>query len=52
MRRSMSMPEIVTLHVQFRVVKRSGLKETQTPDGVVQPRRTDGAPVKVLARAS
>lgn len=44
-------PETVTLHVPFRVVKRGGRKEMQMPDGAVQPRRTDSALVKALARA-
>ena len=35
----------------FRVVKRAGRKETQRPDGAVQPRRTDTSLVKALARA-
>ena len=44
-------PETVTLHVPFRVVKRGGRKEMQMPDSAVQPRRTDSALVKALARA-
>jgi len=44
-------PEIVTLHVPFRVVKRGGRKEMQMPDGAAQPRRTDSTLVKALARA-
>ena len=44
-------PETVTLHVPFRVVKRGGRKEMQLPDRVVQPRRTDSTLVKALARA-
>ena len=46
-----AIPDTVTLHVPFRVVKRSGCKEMQLPDGAVQPRRTDSALVKALARA-
>ena len=44
-------PDIVTLHVPFRVVKRGGRKEMQLPEGVKQPRRTDSTLVKALARA-
>ena len=44
-------PETVTLHVPFRVVKRGGRKEMQLPEGATQPRRTDSALVKALARA-
>lgn len=51
MTRGTPVPETVTLHVPFRVVKRGGRKEMQLPDGAVQPRRTDSALVKALARA-
>jgi hypothetical protein len=44
-------PDTVTLHVPFRIVKRGGRKEMQLPDGATQPRRTDSALVKALARA-
>lgn len=44
-------PDTVTLHVPFRVVKRGGRKEMQLPDCVKQPRRTDSTLVKALARA-
>ena len=44
-------PDTITLHVPFRVVKRGGRKEIQLPDSVKQPRRTDSALVKALARA-
>lgn len=44
-------PDIVTLHVPFRVVQRGGRKEMQLPEGVKQPRRTDSTLVKALARA-
>ncbi|MDO6588303.1 hypothetical protein Q4543_22680 [Salipiger sp. 1_MG-2023] len=44
-------PDIVTLHVPFRVVKRGGRKEMQLPDGAEQPRRTDNTLVKALSRA-
>jgi hypothetical protein len=51
MNRAKPIPETVTLHVPFRVVKRGGRKEMQMPDGAVQPRRTDSTLVKALARA-
>ncbi|ATQ55026.1 hypothetical protein [Paracoccus yeei] len=51
MTRGTPIPETVTLHVPFRVVKRGGRKEMQMPDSAVQPRRTDSALVKALARA-
>ncbi|MEX5728554.1 hypothetical protein Ga0609869_001907 [Rhodovulum iodosum] len=44
-------PDIVTLHVPFRIVKRGGRKEMKMPEGAVQPRRTDNTLVKALARA-
>ena len=51
MTRGTPIPETVTLHVPFRVVKRGGRKEMQLPDGATQPRRTDSTLVKALARA-
>lgn len=51
MTRGAPIPETVTLHVPFRVVKRGGRKEMQMPDGAMQPRRTDSTLVKALARA-
>lgn len=51
MTRGIPIPETVTLHVPFRVVKRGGRKEMQLPEGVKQPRRTDSTLVKALARA-
>lgn len=51
MTRGAPVPETVTLHVPFRVVKRGGRKEMQIPEGAAQPRRTDSALVKALARA-
>lgn len=44
-------PETVTLHVPFRVVKGGGRKEMQLPEGAGQSRRTDNTLVKALARA-
>jgi hypothetical protein len=51
MKRSVHLPETVTVHVPFRMVKRGGQKKIQMPEGASQPRRTDGALVKALARA-
>ena len=51
MTRATPIPETMTLHIPFRVVKRGGRKEMQVPDNVVQPRRTDNALIKALARA-
>ncbi len=51
MTRGAPIPETVTLHVPFRVVKRGGRKEMQLPDGAAQPRRTDNTLLKALARA-
>lgn len=51
MTRGTLIPETVTLHVPFRVVRRGGRKEMQVPDGAALPRRTDNSLVKALARA-
>ena len=51
MNRRAPIPETVTLHVPFRIVKRGGRKEMQLPEGGKQPRRTDSTLVKALARA-
>ncbi|SOC24337.1 hypothetical protein [Stappia indica] len=51
MTRGRPIPETVTLHIPFRVVKRGGRKEMQLPDSAAQPRRTDSTLVKALARA-
>jgi len=51
MTRGVPIPENMTLHVPFRVVKRGGRKEMQMPDGAVPPRRMDSTLVKALARA-
>ena len=51
MTRGAPIPETVTLHVPFRIVKRGGRKEMQMPEGATQPRRTDNTLVKALARA-
>ncbi|MEV8466628.1 hypothetical protein AB0T83_07530 [Fluviibacterium sp. DFM31] len=51
MTRSTPIPDTVTIHVPFRIVKRGGRKEMQLPEGAVQPRRADNTLVKALARA-
>ena len=51
MNRSTPIPETVTLHIPYSVVKRGGRKEMQLPEGATQPRRTDNTLVKALARA-
>jgi hypothetical protein len=51
MTRRAPIPETVTLHVPFRLVKRSGRKEMQLPEGATESRRTDNTLVKALARA-
>ena len=51
MTRVAPIPETVTLHVPFRVMKRGGRKEMQLPEGAIQPRKTDNTLVKALARA-
>lgn len=51
MSRGSPIPETVTLHLPFRVVKRGGRKEMQIPEGATQPRRADSTLVKALARA-
>jgi hypothetical protein len=51
MTRGMPIPETVTLHIPFRVVKRGGRKEMQLPEGATHSQRTDNTLVKALARA-
>ena len=51
MTRGTPIPETVTLHVPFRVVKRGGRKEMHLPDGVRPDRKADNTLVKALARA-
>lgn len=51
MTRGAPVPDTVTLHVPFRIVKRGGRKEMQLPEGATQSRRTDSTLVKALARA-
>lgn len=51
MTRATPVPDTLTLHVPFRLVKRGGRKEIQLPEGAAQPRRADNKLVKALARA-
>lgn len=51
MTRASPIPETVTLHVPFRVVKRGGRKEMQLLDGFRPDRKADNTLVKALARA-
>ena len=51
MTRGAAIPETVTLHVPFSIVKRGGRKEMQLPEGATHLRRTDSTLVKALARA-
>ena len=51
MTRGAPIPETVTLHVPFRVVKRGGRKEMHLPDGATQTWRADNTLIKALARA-
>jgi hypothetical protein len=51
MNRATPIPDTVTLHVPFRIVKRGGRKEMQLPAGTSLPRQADNALVKALARA-
>ena len=51
MTRGAPIPDTVTLHVPFRVVKRGGRKEMQLPHGVRPDRKADNTLVKALARA-
>lgn len=51
MTRATPIPDTVTIHVPFRVVKRGGRKEMQMPEGAEQVRKTDNTLVKALARA-
>ena len=51
MTRGTPVPETVTLHVPFRIVKLGGRREMRLPEGAEQPRQTDQALVKAIARA-
>ena len=51
MSRAAPLPETVTLHVPFRIVKRGGRKEMHLPPDAPRQRQADSALVKALARA-
>ncbi|MCF3595792.1 hypothetical protein LZG00_17525 [Rhodobacteraceae bacterium LMO-12] len=51
MTRAKPVPEMVTVHIPFRLVKRGGRKEMQLPDGTSSHRKMDNTLVKALARA-
>ncbi len=51
MTRAPPIPDTVTIHVPFQLVKRGGRKEMQLPAGASTQRRPDSALVKALARA-
>ena len=51
MTRGAAIPDTVTLHVPFRIVKRGGRKEMHLPDGFRPDRKADNTLVKALARA-
>lgn len=51
MTRGWSIPDTVTVHVPFRIVKRGGRKEMVLPECAAPPRKTDCTLVKALARA-
>ena len=46
-----AIPETITIHVPFRIVKRGGRKEMILPPGARALRQTDNTLVKALARA-
>ncbi len=51
MTRSTPIPDTVTIHVPFRVVKRGGRKAMQLPEGAQTAGKADSTLVKALARA-
>jgi len=51
MTRATPIPDTVTLHVPFRLVKRGGRKEMQVPTDIRARRHPDDALIKALARA-
>lgn len=51
MTRATPIPDTVTIHVPFRIVKRGGRKGMVLPEGVEQARNPDNTLVKALARA-
>lgn len=51
MTRTSPVPETITIHVPFRLVKRGGRKEMRLPESAAQARKPDNTLVKALARA-
>jgi hypothetical protein len=51
MTRATAVPETVTIHVPFRIVKRGGRKEMQRPSGNQARGKPDDTLIKALARA-
>lgn len=51
MTRGTPIPDSLTIHVPFRIVKRGGRKEMQLPVGTTAPRAPDNTLAKALARA-
>ena len=51
MTRAAPIPETLTLHVPFRILKRGGRKEIRLPADVLASHRTDNTLVKALGRA-
>lgn len=51
MTRVAPIPETVTLHLPFRIVKRGGRKEMQLPEDTPKQYRADNTLIKALARA-
>lgn len=51
MTRAAPIPDTITLHVPFRLVKRGGRKEMQLPPGAPSQSKTDNTLIKALARA-
>lgn len=51
MTRGAPIPDTVTVHVPFRIVKRGGRKEMQVPADTRTRRHPDDALIKALARA-
>lgn len=47
MTRTAPIPDTVTLHVPFRVVKRGGRKEMQLPEGATRVRQQDSTLLKL-----
>ena len=51
MNRARAIPETITIHIPFRIVKRGGRKEMILPPSAPAQRKTDNTLVKALARA-